>query len=400
MNHQATILIVDDEPVNIKVLSKLLKQAGYHTVVATSGEEALAKAKEILPDLIMLDVMMPGLDGFDTCHHLKADPRTQEIPVIFLSVLDESIEKVRAFQTGGADYITKPFHITEVLARVKHHLALHKALFEIRQLNAQLEQRVQERTAQLTAANLEMQRMLEREKETSELQLSFFAMTSHEFRTPLSIILLAADILENSDPQWLDPKKLRNIRRIKDNVKHIRQSLTDILTIARFEARNFKFNPTYLNLQNFCMQVLEGHQTNDPSAPKVKFIYSGDNEDVNIDGNLLYTILTNLLSNAIKYSTSGDMVNCNVSLKEESVIISVEDRGIGIPLVDQAYVFDTFYRGENVGKIRGSGLGLAIVKKCVELHQGEINLESTDCKGTMFMVKLPTNSMAVPSSQT
>lgn len=147
------ILIVDDQPANIKILFELLQQHGFRLAVAKSGESALAKAEQTQPDLILLDVMMPGLSGFETCRHLKANPATQDIPVVFLSALDQALNKVEAFAMGGADYITKPFQTEEVLARVKHQLELRAAKAEIVALNAHLEERVQDRTHQLVTTN-------------------------------------------------------------------------------------------------------------------------------------------------------------------------------------------------------------------------------------------------------
>ena len=165
----ASILIVDDNPTNIKVLFDILKQSDFRVSVAKSGESALVKVQEALPDLILLDVMMPGVDGFDTCRRLKANPKTQEIPIIFLSALDEVTDKVKAFTVGGVDYITKPFQTEEVLVRVENQLALHAAKAEICKLNVELEQRVQQRTTQLEAANQELEQEIEQFRLTFEL---------------------------------------------------------------------------------------------------------------------------------------------------------------------------------------------------------------------------------------
>lgn len=164
-----SILIVDDNSTNIKVLFDILKQYEYRVSVARSGESALEKVQEFLPDLILLDVMMPpGINGFDTCHHLKANQKTQGIPVIFLSALDEVVDKVKAFTVGGVDYITKPFHAAEILARVENQLALQTAKAEVYNLNAELEQRVQQRTAQLEAANEDLEREITERKKVEK----------------------------------------------------------------------------------------------------------------------------------------------------------------------------------------------------------------------------------------
>jgi PAS domain S-box-containing protein len=151
------VLIVDDIPDNLRLLSATLAQQGYGVQCAISGALALIGAQATRPDIILLDIKMPQMDGFEVCKRLKANPITQDIPVIFLSALDDAFDKVRAFQTGGVDYITKPFQVEEVVARVEHHLTLQRARTEILSLNAELEQRVEARTQTLTQLNAELQ---------------------------------------------------------------------------------------------------------------------------------------------------------------------------------------------------------------------------------------------------
>ncbi|MDV2996317.1 MAG: Cyclic di-GMP phosphodiesterase [Chroococcidiopsis sp. SAG 2025] len=146
INQRSAILIVDDSPLNVKGLFKILQHSGFIVSVTNSGEKALLKIKNRLPDLILLDVVMVGMNGFETCRHLKANPATQDIPVIFISALDEATNKAECFAVGGVDYITKPFAAEEVLARVRHQLALRAAKIEIERLNQELEARVRQRT--------------------------------------------------------------------------------------------------------------------------------------------------------------------------------------------------------------------------------------------------------------
>ena len=153
------ILIVDDNPTNLRLLSKVLTKQGYEVRKALDGQMTLKSVQTLLPDLILLDIMMPGMDGFEVCQQLKSDPHTAQVPIIFLSALDEAFDKVKAFLVGGADYVAKPFHHEEILARVKHQLALKSAERELHQLNAQLEDRVKERTLQLENANARLLEM-------------------------------------------------------------------------------------------------------------------------------------------------------------------------------------------------------------------------------------------------
>ncbi len=236
----------------------------------------------------------------------------------------------------------------------------------------------------------EMKQALEREKKMSELKLRFFSMASHEFRTPLSIITFATQMLENSEPEWLDAKKIRNIYRIKDSAQKITQLLTDVLTLARAEAEKLELKPKKLNLEQFCQQILEEIKTERPENCLISFVYKGNhNDEVYLDEKLLHSILINLLSNAVKYSPQGEEVNFEVKFQAESVIFTIQDRGIGIPVQDQVHLFEAFHRGENVGRIDGTGLGLAIVKRCVDLQGGEITWNSYPEKGTTFVVSIP-----------
>ena len=236
----------------------------------------------------------------------------------------------------------------------------------------------------------EMQRALEREKELGKLKLSFFSMTSHELRAPLGIIMFAADVLENSESEWLDAKKLRNINRIKNSGQKITKMLSDVLTLARTEAEKLEFKPKLINLPQLCEQIVEEVQTSIKTDYPIKFTYkSVDNDNICLDEQLLYSILMNLLSNAVKYSPHKEEINFDVEIKAESVLFTIQDQGIGISVEDQAHIFETFRRGENVGKIEGTGLGLAIVKRSVNLHGGQITCDSQLEKGTTFAVSLP-----------
>lgn len=210
-----SILIVDDNPTNLKVLFDILQQSGFRVSIAKSGESALEKIQVALPDLILLDVMMPNLNGFDTCRRLRANPNTEEIPVIFLSALDEVINKVQGFAVGGVDYITKPFQAEEVLARVKNQLALSAATIEVCQLNVELEQRVRQRTAQLEAANQDLAREINERKQTEEALLK----SEEQFRLTFELAPIGMTIAT------LDGKFVRVNQALCDTLGYTSQEL-------------------------------------------------------------------------------------------------------------------------------------------------------------------------------
>lgn len=234
----------------------------------------------------------------------------------------------------------------------------------------------------------EVRLALEREKELSVLKTRFFSMASHEFRTPLSTVLAAAQLLENS-PSDNSEKRLRNLRRIQDSVKNMVQLLDDILTINRAETGKLEFNPKPLALEKFCRQFVEEMQLSAGNQHTLTFVCQGECTHACLDEKLLRSILANLLSNAIKYSPKGGQVHCFLKFESDCVRLQIRDRGVGISLDDQKQLFEPFYRGKNVRHISGTGLGLVVVKKCVDLHEGSIEIASDLGKGTTSTILLP-----------
>ncbi|PSB03526.1 sensor histidine kinase [Merismopedia glauca] len=236
----------------------------------------------------------------------------------------------------------------------------------------------------------EIRSALEREKELSILKTRFFSMASHEFRTPLSTALAAAQVLENCQDEWDKPeKRLRNLHRIQDAVKNMVQMLNDILTINRAEAGKLEFNPTQLDLATLCSNFIEEMRLSVGDRHPLHFICQGESTPVYLDAKLLHSILSNLLSNAVKYSPEGGNIWLRLEFLSDAVLLEIRDRGIGIPSEDRKQLFEPFHRGKNVRTIPGTGLGLVVVKKCVDLHQGNIAIASEVGKGTTCVVKLP-----------
>lgn len=234
-----------------------------------------------------------------------------------------------------------------------------------------------------------LERTLTQEKELNELKLRLFSMISHEFRTPLSVILLSAQLLREILQESVDENKLKNLYRIQSSAKLMNQLITDLLTFTRAEAGKLDFNPQLINLESFCLNLLENFQLLDTKQTAIHFIKYGRCYRASMDEKLLYSILSNLLLNAIKYSSPGGNIYLLLKCEVETTIFQVKDEGIGIPQHEQQKIYEPFYRGQNVENIVGSGLGLSVVKKCVELHQGEIFVESEVGVGTIFTVKIP-----------
>ena len=239
-------------------------------------------------------------------------------------------------------------------------------------------------------AEEEVRKALEKEKELSELKSRFVSMTSHEFRTPLTTILSSAELLEYYSHKLSQEKKLTHLQRIQAAVKHMTGLLNDVLLIGKAEAGKLEFNGSALDFAQFCRDLVEEMQLT-AGTHTIAFRTQGECTNAYLDEKLLRQILSNLLSNAIKYSPQTGTVDFEVICKQEEAIFRIQDRGIGIPAVDRAQLFNSFYRASNVGTISGTGLGLAIVKKSVDLHGGQIAVASVVGVGTTFEVTLPLN---------
>lgn len=232
------------------------------------------------------------------------------------------------------------------------------------------------------------QETLAQARELSELKLRFFSMVSHEFRTPLSIILGSAQLLSDEERQWTHEQKFTNLERIQSSARSMNQLLTDILTLTRAEAGKLEFNADLMDVKTFCINLIEDIKLcNDPNRT-IEFTSHSYCPRMRLDEKLLYSILSNLLINALKYSPQTSTVDFILICEPNLNIFQIKDRGIGIPSEILANLYEPFVRANNVDKIAGTGLGLAVVKKCVDLHQGDIFVESKLGEGTTFTVKI------------
>jgi PAS domain S-box-containing protein len=249
----------------------------------------------------------------------------------------------------------------------------------------------------------EVLKALTKEKELTELKSRFIAMASHEFRTPLTTIQSSSELLEYYSQTWVHEKKIAHFHRIQTSVKHMTKLLNDVLIIGRAEAGKLTFEPALLDLESFCHNLVEELQVNDTHQHTISFTCVRELEkSANIDPSLVQSkllymdetllrqILENLLSNAIKYSPQGSVIEFALKYSLTQAVFQIRDQGIGIPIKDQPLLFESFHRATNVGTIAGTGLGLAIVKKCVDIHKGQVAIESEIGVGTTFTVTLPT----------
>jgi signal transduction histidine kinase len=361
------ILIVEDELLTAMSLAEDLQEMGYEIIdTVTSGEEAIQLANDRQPDLILMDINLAGsMDGIETATEIR---QRLNIPVIFLTSYSNDETLKRAQQTGSFGYLLKPFKVREV--RTSIEMALSKSQEE-----------------------LSLREALTKASQESDRQWQSLAIAAHEFRTPLSIMQLSADILQNYGDNLTPDKKAKHFERIQRSIDTISNAIDDVLTIGQVESGGLICHPCALDLDTFCREVLAACQTKASSLHKIVYqiqhIKDGDNVRPTLDPVLLQSILTNLLTNAIKYSPQGGEITLSVTCTGNNVTFAVQDRGIGIPPEYQAKLFQRFARAENVDKIKGAGLGLSIVKSLIDLHKGEIKVDSQVGEGTTFTVTLP-----------
>lgn len=243
-----------------------------------------------------------------------------------------------------------------------------------------------------------LQQSLTQAKELSEMKLQFFSMVSHEFRTPLSIILGCSQLLEESLQSLVEASRLKNLYKIQSSAKVMKQLLSDILTLARADAGKLEINLATLELQTFCLNLIEDFQLASQPQRSFNFTQKGSRTHANLDEKLLYSILSNILSNAIKYSPSNSTVHFTLMGEPDIVIFQIRDEGIGIAEADRLKLYEPFSRGRNAKGISGTGLGLAVVKRCLDLHQGKFLIDSTPGLGTIVTVKIPQSAQLEPTS--
>ncbi len=372
----SSILVIDDDMKNLSLLFNLLNEAGFEVLVSRDGESAIKSAENAQPNLILLDVLMSGIDGFETCRRLKASEKTQHIPVIFMTGLTSTVNKVRGFELGAIDYLTKPVEPEEVLVRIKTHLTIQ-----------QLQQDLQTK-------NQELQASLEREQDLNTFKSRFMSIATHEFRNPLTTVLFSSNLLRRYSAKITSEQNMikemgEELDSIERSVRQMMITLDGVLKVSKSETERFKFQPTSVNIKKLCQYVIEKFSIKAAETHTIHFLDKLESPQAVVEPKLMEQILSNLLSNAIKYSPNGGTITCNLFQENGVLILSVKDEGIGISKEDQRRLFKAFQRGGNVNGIQGTGLGLSIVKQFVELHGGTIHVESEVDRETTFKVALP-----------
>ena len=377
MKDEFTILTVDDIPGNADVLRKTLEVEGYSISMALSGEVALKIAPKIKPDLILMDVMMPGMDGFETCRKLKEDPVFENTPIIFVTGKAATEDIVDAFKSGGADYITKPFRSEEVLARVGTHIRLTQTIKKNEYLVEELKKAVLN---------------LENAQQESLAKSQFLGRMSHELHTPLNAIIGFSTFLSMGESDPLNEEQRESVNEITKAGKHLLNLVDQVLEINRFDSADLKSVSEKAPL----VPVINGALASMAELAKDKCI-SFDNlidKDreifVNGDPEKIRPVFLNVLENAIRYNKKGGKVALSLTQEgPEKICVAIRDTGDGIPEGKYEKIFDPLYRLENHVKncIDGVGVGLTVVKKFMTIMRGRVYVESKLGGGTCFTLE-------------
>lgn len=347
----STLFVVDDNKENLKVLVQYLSGLDLMIVPLISGEQLLELMRVRTPDLILLDIIMPGgIDGYETCSRLKANSTYDDIPVIFMSALSDTFDKVKGFKQGAVDYVTKPIEIEELLSRINTHLSIRHLQKDLVDINTQLEEKVMARTKELVIAK-------EKAEESDRLKSEFLASMSHEIRTPLNSIVgfsgLIADDAEDSES-----KEYAEI--INKQNELLLKIIDDILDLAKVESGKLEMFNREFDLVKFVDNLVQIFERECPQninlIPKVDTAV----KMVCTDPDRLKQIFSNLLSNSIKFTEKGQIKFGYTLDKDHKVIFHVADTGIGIPEDKRDIIFDRFAKLDKF--TQGTGLGLAIVK--------------------------------------
>jgi len=352
----AKLLLVDDTPANLEILAATLKPEGYKIAVATSGEQAIKVVAKLVPDLIFLDVMMPGMDGYQTCRELKANTAFASIPVIFITAKTQIEDVVEGFDAGGVDYITKPFRRQEVLARARTHLMLQTTLRKLMVLNEQ--------------------------------KNKFLGMVAHDLRNPISAALGYADMIaEDADPTGITHDMAR---KIVDASRSMMMLVDDLLDAAAIESGKFSVNCEPTDLKLLISDKVDAHQYRAKKKNIAVHAQLAETMPISLDKHRIGQVLDNLLSNAIKFSPQGATIRVSLESTADGVSIIVADQGPGMDADDLARLggdFQSLSAKPTAGE-KSTGLGLAIAKKVIDAHAGSMQVTSKLGEGAAFCVLL------------
>jgi len=359
MKQGKKILIIDDNFVNISVLLEQLTAYGYKTLIAENGEVGIKRAIYAKPDLILLDIMMPGIDGYETCRQLKNDPETENIPIIYMTALTSLSNRVQGFESGAVDYITKPFQKEEVIARIQTHLMLQDQRRELEALN--------------------------RTKDT------FFSILAHDMRGAFMPLVGSVDIAKRIIEKYDDAKLHKFFSRIVSSVSNINKLLENLLCWGRLQRKQMTTAPQSIDLFKLMEWLVQLYQEQ-ARQKKIQLSHTIDTTlCARADSNMAETIFRNLITNAIKFTPSEGKVSIAGKMESSHVVITITDTGVGISPDRLPGIFkpDVKIKTRGTAGEVGTGLGLILCQEFATMNNGSIEVESTTDQGTTFSVYLP-----------
>jgi two-component system sensor histidine kinase/response regulator len=375
----ATIMVVDDNPANLKLLERMLAQAGYGVRSFSRGRPALVSAALNPPDLILLDINMPELTGYEVCEQLKSDEKLASIPVIFLSALSQTEDKVKALRCGGVDYISKPFEFEEMKARVETHLMLCRLQRELQSQNDRLEQAVAARTGELAEANQQL-RILDRSKN------EFLELISHEFRTPLNGLLGVGELVLSELTDSPEGDELRGMFEVSR--QRILSILDDAMLLTQIDVQRERFLAGAVKLSLVLTQAVDT-ATELARTRQVRLApLSGGDATVVGDEELLVKALTALIETAVKFSEHDQTVQIAWMADSDPMVVTIESHGKAIPIDQIPKFFDLFSIGEASTPGGDLGLGPPVACRILALFGGTVTVGNRDGCGIRLTISL------------
>jgi two-component system sensor histidine kinase/response regulator len=361
------ILIVDDTPKNLQVLGKTLHEIGYNIAVANSGNQAIDSIKKEKPDLILLDIQMPEMDGFEVCTQLKANEETKDIPIVFLTANTESSFILKGFELGAVDYITKPFNSAELSARVATHLEIKQSREKLSELNATKDK--------------------------------FFKIIAHDLRNPFTGIIGLSENMERilTSTQTVEIEKiLKYSKIIHSSAISAATLLENLLEWAKSQSGKLEIDPKTISIDQVFIKNIE-LMKGMALKKEIEIEKQATVDEAFADELLVNTIIRNLLSNALKFTERGGTVTLSSRRSEEWIEISIEDSGIGIDSknIEKIFRIDSKVTSLGTEKEKGTGLGLLLCKEFVEKQGGKIWVTSVIGQGTTFSFTIPAESKEI-----
>lgn len=374
------ILLIEDNLAEARLLQEYLKDTKspeFSLFHVQRLQEAIRQLTLEKYDIILLDLTLPDSQELSSIPSIIE--KNSSIPIIILTNINDEEIALAAIKKGAQDYLFKKQITPDLLVHsIRYAIERKQLLEQLRIFNQTLETKVEERTEELLKA-----------QQINRFKSQFLSMLSHDIRNPLNTILLGIGLIQNSDRNITEDNK-NHLRLIRSAIKNLTQLLEEASFISQYEIGKLQFKPQMINIENLCCELVA--QTKILALEKnlnLVFTTLGTPRKLLLDEKLIRHILNNLLSNAVKYSLANSQILFELQYQEKNIIFKIQDGGIGISLQNQNQIFQPFYRGENVGSIPGNGLGLAIVKYCVNIHQGEITVNSNIGTGSTFTVILP-----------